>query len=96
MKNKKNKNIFIKISKTKSNVIMLVRDTGEGLIDPGRVFEPFYSTKEIGASKGMGLGLSISYGIIGSFGGEMTCSNHKSGGAEFIIKLLKSDGKTVS
>lgn len=96
MKNKKNKKIFIKISKSKSNVIMSVKDTGEGLIDPGRVFEPFYSTKEIGASKGMGLGLSISYGIVGSFGGEMNCKNRKSGGAEFIIKLRKFDGKMLS
>ena len=74
---------------------MSVKDTGEGLIDPGRVFEPFYSTKEIGASKGMGLGLSISYGIVGSFGGEMNCKNRKSGGAEFIIKLRKFDGKML-
>ena len=96
MQNKKNKKISIKILKSKSDVIMLVRDTGDGLSDPGRVFEPFYSTKEVGASKGMGLGLSISYGIVGSFGGEMSCSNYKSGGAEFIIKLRVADGKMLS
>ena len=96
MQNKKNKKISIKILKSKSDVIMAVRDTGDGLSDPGRVFEPFYSTKEVGASKGMGLGLSISYGIVGSFGGEMSCSNYKSGGAEFIIKLRVADGKMLS
>tara|TARA_B110001450_G_scaffold69623_1_gene65862 strand:- start:1207 stop:3012 length:1806 start_codon:yes stop_codon:yes gene_type:complete len=96
MQNKKNKKITIKILKSKSDVIMSVRDTGDGLSDPGRVFEPFYSTKEVGASKGMGLGLSISYGIVGSFGGEMSCSNYKSGGAEFIIKLRVADGKMLS
>ena len=96
MQNKKNKKISIKILKSKSDVIMSVRDTGDGLSDPGRVFEPFYSTKEVGASKGMGLGLSISYGIVGSFGGEMSCSNYKSGGAEFIIKLRVADGKMLS
>jgi len=96
MQNKKNKKISIKILKSKSDVIMSVRDTGDGLSDPGRVFEPFYSTKEVGASKGMGLGLSISYGIMGSFGGEMSCSNYKSGGAEFIIKLRVADGKMLS
>jgi two-component system C4-dicarboxylate transport sensor histidine kinase DctB len=95
MQNKKNKKISIKILKSKSDVIMSVRDTGDGLSDPGRVFEPFYSTKEVGASKGMGLGLSISYGIVGSFG-EMSCSNYKSGGAEFIIKLRVADGKMLS
>ena len=96
MQNKKNKKISIKILKSKSDVIMSVRDTGDGLSNPGRVFEPFYSTKEVGASKGMGLGLSISYGIVGSFGGEMSCSNYKSGGAEFIIKLRVADGKMLS
>ena len=96
MQNKKNKKIFIKILESGSDVIMSVRDTGDGLIDPERVFEPFYSTKEVGASKGMGLGLSISYGIVGSFGGEMSCSNYKSGGAEFIIKLRVADGKMLS
>ena len=96
MQNKKNKKISIKILKSKSDVIMSVRDTGDGLSDPERVFEPFYSTKEVGASKGMGLGLSISYGIVGSFGGEMSCSNYKSGGAEFIIKLRVADGKMLS
>ena len=96
MQNKKTKKISIKILKSKSDVIMSVRDTGDGLSDPGRVFEPFYSTKEVGASKGMGLGLSISYGIVGSFGGEMSCSNYKSGGAEFIIKLRVADGKMLS
>ena len=96
MQNKKNKKIFIKILESGSDVIMSVRDTGDGLIDPERVFEPFYSTKEVGASKGMGLGLSISYGIVGSFGGEMSCSNHKSGGAEFSIKLRVANGKMLS
>ena len=96
MQNKKNKKISIKILKSKSDVIMSVRDTGDGLSDPGRVFEPFYSTKEVGASKGMGLGLSISYGIVGSFGGEMSCSNYKSGGAEFSIKLRVANGKMLS
>ena len=37
-------------------------DTGSGLKDPRRVFEPFYTTKPVG--KGVGLGLSTCYGII--------------------------------
>ena len=46
-----------------------VRDTGPGIADPDKIFEPFYSTKEVTGDEGMGLGLSISYGLVQSFGG---------------------------
>lgn len=64
-----------------------VRDTGPGIERPERVFDPFYSTKEVGASEGMGLGLSISYGIVQSFGGEIRSGNGPQG-AEFVVDLL--------
>ncbi|WP_136637338.1 sensor histidine kinase [Pseudooceanicola onchidii] len=64
-----------------------VSDTGTGIAQPERIFDPFYSTKEVGAAKGMGLGLSISYGMIQSFGGEIRGRNRKGGGAEFVIEL---------
>ncbi|WP_415403206.1 sensor histidine kinase [Tateyamaria sp. SN3-11] len=63
-----------------------IRDTGPGIEMPDRVFDPFYSTKEVGASEGMGLGLSISYGIVQSFGGEIHGKNTAQG-AEFIVDL---------
>ncbi len=63
------------------------RDHGPGLAAPDKVFEPFYTTKEVGASEGMGLGLSISYGIIQSFGGEIRGGNAPGGGAEFTVRL---------
>lgn len=72
------------------NVVLRVRDHGPGLADPSRVFEPFYSTKELGASKGLGLGLTISYGIIGSFGGTITAENATDGGALFTIALRRA------
>ncbi|WP_299298353.1 ATP-binding protein [uncultured Tateyamaria sp.] len=64
-----------------------IRDTGPGIAVPDRVFDPFYSTKEVGASEGMGLGLSISYGIVQSFGGEIRGGNSDQG-AEFTVELL--------
>lgn len=70
-------------------VRIYVTDTGSGLADPDRVFEPFYTTKDVGASKGLGLGLSISYGIIGSFGGQLSCRNLEVG-AEFCVELRKA------
>ncbi|MGC1618573.1 MAG: HAMP domain-containing sensor histidine kinase [Candidatus Acidiferrum sp.] len=58
-------------------------DTGSGLQDPRRVFEPFYTTKAIG--KGVGLGLSTCYGIIRQHGGEIACQNRPQGGAVFSL-----------
>lgn len=63
-----------------------VRDTGPGIQDPDRVFEPFYTTKSVGSSEGMGLGLSISYGLVQSFGGEIRGTNTPDG-AEFTVEL---------
>ncbi|WP_220749767.1 MULTISPECIES: ATP-binding protein [Jannaschia] len=62
-----------------------VRDSGSGLDDPGNIFDPFYSTKEVGA--GLGLGLSISYGIVSGFGGRITGENVDGGGAVFTVTL---------
>jgi len=64
-----------------------VRDSGPGIDVPDKVFEPFYSTKEVGTSEGMGLGLSISYGIVQSFGGDIHGDNAPEGGALFTVSL---------
>jgi signal transduction histidine kinase len=60
-------------------------DTGVGLKDPLRVFEPFYTTKPVG--RGVGLGLSTCYGIIRQHGGEIDCRNRPEGGAVFRLVL---------
>ncbi len=64
-----------------------VRDTGPGIDVPDKVFEPFYTTKVVGDSEGMGLGLSISYGIVQSFGGDIRGDNAPQGGAVFSVTL---------
>lgn len=72
-------------------VVITVRDSGPG-IDPaqiGSVFDPFYSTKEVG--KGMGLGLSITFGIVELFGGRITAGNHPDGGALFTVILRRAE-----
>ena len=65
-----------------------VQDTGTGVDVPEKVFDPFYSTKEVGASEGMGLGLSISYGIVRGFGGDIRVRNCNPG-ARFIVELQR-------
>ncbi len=60
-------------------------DTGPGMLQPERVFDPFYTTRPVG--QGTGLGLSACYGIIQEHGGKITCRNRSEGGAVFAIEL---------
>lgn len=60
-------------------------DSGPGLRNPERVFDPFYTTKAVG--KGTGLGLSATYGVIQDHKGQITCFNRPEGGAAFEIRL---------
>jgi signal transduction histidine kinase len=57
-----------------------------GISDTARIFEPFYTTKEVG--KGTGLGLSICYGIVREHGGDIFCRNNAdSEGCTFVVQL---------
>lgn len=76
--------IWIRTCVSERNVVMEFSDTGEGLLHPERVFEPFYTTKDVG--KGTGLGLSVCYGIVQEHGGEIQAMNW-SEGARFIVTL---------
>ena len=68
-----------------SEVVLEFSDSGPGLRDPQRVFDPFYTTKPVG--RGTGLGLSAVYGVIQDHNGQITCRNKPEGGAVFILKL---------
>lgn len=81
--------IAIHISQNGGAVTVDVVDTGPGIDDPEKIFDPFYSTKEVGASEGMGLGLSISYGLVQSFGGDIRGRNRDEGGAVFSVTLAE-------
>ena len=72
---------------TTDKLSVTVRDTGPGIADPKQVFDPFYTTKPVGNSEGMGLGLSISYGLVQSFGGNIRASNGATGGALMTVEL---------
>src|SRR5499426_558487 len=69
------------------SVSIVVADNGHGIpanqID--RMFDPFFTTKPVG--KGLGLGLSISYGIVQDFGGRIQATNRAEGGAELTVTL---------
>jgi two-component system NtrC family sensor kinase len=68
-------------------IVATVRDTGHGIPEDAltRIFEPFYTTKEVG--KGTGLGLAIVYGIMQEHGGHIAATNHPEGGAVFTVEL---------
>jgi signal transduction histidine kinase len=68
-----------------NEVVVQFADSGPGLRDPERVFDPFYTTKPVG--KGTGLGLSATYGVIQDHRGQITCYNRPEGGAAFEIRL---------
>ena len=67
--------------------IIAVEDTGEGIPDEalGKIFDPFYTTKEVG--KGTGLGLSIVFGIIEKHQGSIVAEKTGGQGARFVIRL---------
>ena len=66
-------------------VVLQFLDSGPGVKEPHRVFDPFYTTKPIG--KGTGLGLSAVYGVVQEHGGHITCHNNPEGGAAFNLRL---------
>ena len=68
-----------------NEVVVQFADSGPGLRNPERVFDPFYTTKPVG--KGTGLGLSATYGVIQDHKGQITCYNRPEGGAAFEIRL---------
>ncbi len=67
------------------NIVLEFADTGPGLAEPNRIFDPFYSTKPLG--KGTGLGLSACYGIVQEHGGQISAWNRPEGGATIRVEL---------
>lgn len=72
---------------TRSKVFVEICDTGIGVSEEfaEKIFEPFFTTKEVG--KGTGIGLSISYGIVKEFGGNIRCVPAKTEGACFVMEF---------
>ncbi len=74
-------------SEDKQGFLFHIRDTGKG-IDPAeqsKIFDPFYTTKDVG--KGSGLGLSVSKGIVENHGGTIHVCSESGQGTEFVVYL---------
>ena len=87
--------IFIHTTLSNENganmVQMTFQDTGPGIGDenPNNIFLPFYSTKK-GQEENLGLGLSVSYGIIKKYNGTIAVRNLENSGCQFLIKIPQS------
>ncbi|HEY6374313.1 MAG TPA: HAMP domain-containing sensor histidine kinase, partial [Edaphobacter sp.] len=71
--------IRVTVNHDARGVHVIVSDTGPGFHQPGRAFDPFYTTRQPG--EGTGLGLSICYGIVREHGGEISAFNLHTRGA---------------
>jgi C4-dicarboxylate-specific signal transduction histidine kinase len=92
IENLKEKWIQVEVADEKNDVVFKITDSGNGIDKAIRdkIFQTFFTTKEVG--KGTGLGLSISSKIILDHGGTMVINGeHKN--TQFIIKLPKSVSK---
>jgi C4-dicarboxylate-specific signal transduction histidine kinase len=79
--------VKIRTSDARNSVRLEVEDYGNGVpsADEAKLFQPFFTTKPVG--EGTGLGLSVSYGIITSHGGEIGYRRSHNGGAIFYFEL---------
>jgi predicted ATPase/signal transduction histidine kinase len=87
-----NGSIIIETSREEGMIRISIKDTGRGIPEnvKEKIYEPFYTTKEVG--KGTGLGLSISHGIIEKHNGRITFTSEVGKGSEFIITLPVKHG----
>ncbi|MEO8520714.1 MAG: ATP-binding protein [Acidobacteriota bacterium] len=77
----------VRVSDDGLTVLLIIGDSGRGIPPEAlpHIFNPFFTTKEVG--QGTGLGLAITYGIIQEHGGTIQAANRPGGGAEFTINL---------
>lgn len=87
LEDSKNPEITISLYNDCDNVYVEVKDNGEGIKKENldKIFDSFYSTKEVG--KGTGLGLSISYSIVKSMNGSIDVESIRGVGSKFLVRL---------
>jgi signal transduction histidine kinase len=83
--------LWVRAQSDNREVLLEFTDSGPGVRELQRVFDPFYTTKSIG--KGTGLGLSATYGVVQDHGGQITCHNRPEGGAVFVLRFPVTDSE---
>ena len=91
LKDSERREIVISLETDPDEVTLSIRDSGPGTPAQhiNEIFDPFFTTKDVG--QGLGLGLSITYGIVKDFGGSIRASNHEDGGAVFSLTLPRAE-----
>jgi signal transduction histidine kinase len=79
--------IMVRVESVQERVAIRVEDNGPGVAseDAPHIFDPFYTTKAVGA--GTGLGLAVVYGLARDVGGEVGVQPSDMGGAHFYVML---------
>ena len=79
--------LFVGAAAADREARITIADTGRGILPAHlpRVFEPFFSTKEVG--QGTGLGLSVSYGTVKALGGDIDIASEPGQGARVLVSL---------
>lgn len=88
-----NGTIYIKTYKQKAFISVSIKDTGSGIPkeEIEKIFDPFYTTKQVG--QGFGLGLFICQQIIEAHQGIIKVTSETGNGTEFIVQLPFADTK---
>ncbi|TAM49135.1 MAG: hypothetical protein EPN53_08730, partial [Acidobacteria bacterium] len=79
--------VTLRTRMTNGNAVAEVVDTGVGIPEAirDRIFDPFFSTREVG--QGTGLGLAVSYSIVSAHGGRIEVESQVGQGAAFRVVL---------
>jgi signal transduction histidine kinase len=78
--------MILKSWEADASIYVSVEDTGMGIReeDKRRIFDPFFTTK---GAKGVGLGLSVAYGIVTRYGGKISVESEPNLGSTFVVEL---------
>jgi two-component system NtrC family sensor kinase len=79
--------LTVKTGREDNRVLIQIQDTGTGIPEEIRdkIFEAFFTTKQ--KVKGVGLGLSVCYGIVKDHGGDIKVESEEGKGTTFVISL---------
>jgi signal transduction histidine kinase len=71
------------------DLLLSVKDNGPGIPEANRarIFDAFYTTKEVGRGMGMGLTLTITRRVVVAMGGSLTVKSQVGVGTEFIVRV---------
>lgn len=91
MRDRERRVLAVTLGRRDDSAVIEVSDSGAGIASEHikSLFDPFFTTKEIG--EGLGLGLSISYGIVREFGGDILVDSAPGRGSTFKVVIPVMD-----